>query len=145
MLRISFLNLLLSSGTLTPSLAEPVAISIIHPISLQFNLMTPQTSVPSHFVTLHQPHFSSTLQPSTHIHPCYDHLIDGPRRICNIPASVTSIPTGHSWSITAHISLGNLEQHWKLFKWQLARMKQFLSSLEQHPLASPQVLTTLQL
>ena len=54
-------------------------------------------------------------------------------------------PTRHSWIVTAHISLGNLEQHWKIFKRQLARMQQFLRSLEQHPLASPQLLTTLQL
>ena len=54
-------------------------------------------------------------------------------------------PTRHSWIITAHISLGNLERHWKLFKRQLTRMQQFLRSLEQHPLASPQLLTTLQL
>ena len=54
-------------------------------------------------------------------------------------------PTRHSWIVTAHISLGNLERHWRLFKRQLARMQQFLRSLEQHPSASPQLLTTLQL
>ena len=54
-------------------------------------------------------------------------------------------PTRHSWIVTAHISLGNLERHWKIFKRQLARMQQFLRSLEQHPSASPQLLTTLQL
>ena len=54
-------------------------------------------------------------------------------------------PNQHSWIITAHISLGKLEQHWKLFKWQLAKTKQFLTSLEQHPSASPQLITTLQL
>ena len=54
-------------------------------------------------------------------------------------------PTRHSWIITAHISLGNLECHWKLFKRQLTRTQQFLRSLEQHPSASTQLLTTLQL
>ena len=54
-------------------------------------------------------------------------------------------PTRHSWIITAHISLGNLEWQWKLFKRQLTRTEQFLRSLEQHPSASPQLLTTLQL
>ena len=54
-------------------------------------------------------------------------------------------PTRHSWIITAHISLGNLECHWKLFKRQLTRTQQFLKSLEQHPSASTQLLTTLQL
>ena len=53
--------------------------------------------------------------------------------------------TRHSWIITAHISLGNLECHWKIFKKQLARMQQFLRSLEHHPSAPPQLLTTLQL
>ena len=54
-------------------------------------------------------------------------------------------PTRHSWIITAHISLGNLECHWKLFKRQLSRTQQFLRSLEQHPSASTQLITTLQL
>ena len=53
--------------------------------------------------------------------------------------------TKYSWIITAHISLGNLECHWKLFKRQLTRTQQFLRSLEQHPSASTQLLTTLQL
>ena len=54
-------------------------------------------------------------------------------------------PTRHSWIITAHISLGNLECNWKLFKRQLTRMQQFLRSLDQHPSAPTQLLTTLQL
>ena len=54
-------------------------------------------------------------------------------------------PTRHSRIVTAHISLGNLEWHWKLFKKQLTRTQQFLRFLEQHPSASPQMLTTLQL
>ena len=53
-------------------------------------------------------------------------------------------PTRHSWIVTAHISLGNLECHWKIFNRQLARMQQFLRSSE-HPLAPPQLVTTLQL
>ena len=47
--------------------------------------------------------------------------------------------TRHSWIITAHISLGNLECHWKLFNRQLLR------SLDQHQLAPTQLLSTLQL
>ena len=54
-------------------------------------------------------------------------------------------PTRHSWIVTAHVSLGNLECHWKLFKGQLTRTQQFLRSLDQHPSASTQLLTTLQL
>ena len=54
-------------------------------------------------------------------------------------------PTRHSWIVTAHISLGNLECHWKLFRRQITRTQQFLRSLEQHPSASTQLLATLQL
>ena len=54
-------------------------------------------------------------------------------------------PTRHSWIIAAHISLGNLECHWKLFTRQLARTQQFLRSLYQHPSAPTQLLSTLQL
>ena len=54
-------------------------------------------------------------------------------------------PTRHSWIITTHISLGNLEHHWKLFTRQLTRTQQFLRSLDQHPSAPTQLLSTLQL
>ena len=54
-------------------------------------------------------------------------------------------PTRHSWIITAHISLGNLKCHWKLFTKQLTRTQQFLQSLDQHPSAPTQLLSTLQL
>ena len=54
-------------------------------------------------------------------------------------------PTRHSWIITAHILLGNLEHHWKLFNRQLARLQQLLRCLDQHPSAPTQLLSTLQL
>ena len=54
-------------------------------------------------------------------------------------------PTRHSWIITVHVSLWNLECHWKLFKRQVTRTQQFLRSLDQHPSAPTQLLTTLQL
>ena len=54
-------------------------------------------------------------------------------------------PTRHSWIITAHVSLGNLECHWKLFTRQLTKTQQFLRSLDQHPSAPAQLLATLQL
>ena len=54
-------------------------------------------------------------------------------------------PTRHSWIITAHISPGNLECHWKLFNRQLARTQQLLRSLSQHLSAPIQLLLTLQL
>ena len=54
-------------------------------------------------------------------------------------------PTRHSWIITTHVSLGNLEHHWKLFTRQLIRTQQFLRSLAHHPSAPAQLLATLQL
>ena len=54
-------------------------------------------------------------------------------------------PTRHSWIITAHVSLGNLDRHRKLFPRQLTRTQQFLRSLDQHPSAPAQLLATLQL
>ena len=53
-------------------------------------------------------------------------------------------PTLHSWIITAHVSLGNMECHWKTFKRQLARTQQLLWSLDQQPSAPTQLLSTLQ-
>ena len=54
-------------------------------------------------------------------------------------------PTRHSWIITAHILLGNLECHLKLFNRQPTRTQQFLRSLDQHPSTPTQLLSTLQL
>ena len=54
-------------------------------------------------------------------------------------------PTRSSWIITAHILLGKFECHWKLFNRQLARTQQLLRSLDQHPSAPTQLLSTLQL
>ena len=44
----------------------------------------------------------------------------------------------------AHISLGNLEHHWKAFNRQLARTQQLLCSLDQQPSVQTQLLSTLQ-
>ena len=38
-------------------------------------------------------------------------------------------PTWHSWLITAHISLGQLEWHWKSFTRQMDRTCQIIHSL----------------
>ena len=54
-------------------------------------------------------------------------------------------PTRHSWIITAHISLGHLECHRRLFNRQLAKTQQFIMSLDQHPSVPTQLLSTLQL
>ena len=53
--------------------------------------------------------------------------------------------TWHSWIVTAHVDLGNLECHWKTFNRQLDRTQQLLQSLDQHPSAATQLLSTLQL
>ena len=53
-------------------------------------------------------------------------------------------PTHHFWIITAHVSLGNLEQHWKAFNRQLVWTQQLLHSLDQQPLVQTQLLSTLQ-
>ena len=59
--------------------------------------------------------------------------------------ALQAYPTQHSWIITTHISLGNLECHWKLFNRQLTRTQQFLRSLDQHPSAPTHLLSTLHL
>ena len=53
-------------------------------------------------------------------------------------------PMCHSWLITAHISLGHLEWHWKSFTRQLDRMHQLIQSLGQWPSAPTQLLSALQ-
>ena len=68
-----------------------------------------------------------------------------PRESVIFQPVLQAYPTRHSWIITAHISLGNLEHHWKLFSRQLTKTQQFLRSLDQHPSAPVQLLTTLQL
>ena len=46
--------------------------------------------------------------------------------------------------ITAHVSLGNLECHWKTFNRQLALTQQLLQSLDQQLSAPTQLISTLQ-
>ena len=53
-------------------------------------------------------------------------------------------PTHHSWIITAHVSLGHLEHHWKAFNRQLVRTQQLLCSLDQQLSAPTQLLSMLQ-
>ena len=40
-------------------------------------------------------------------------------------------PTHVSWLITTHISLGHLEQHWKLVNREMDRTHQIIQSLSQ--------------
>ena len=53
-------------------------------------------------------------------------------------------PMCHSWIITAHISLGHLECHWKYFSRQLDKTCQFLLSLTHQPAAPSHLLLSLQ-
>ena len=53
-------------------------------------------------------------------------------------------PTHHSWLITAHISLGHLECHWKSFNRQMDKTCQLLQFLCQQPSSPTQLLITLQ-
>ena len=146
MLRISSLNLLLSSGTLTPSLAEPAIMLIIHLISPRFNSMTPQPSIP---ITSHT---SSSILFLLCITASYSHssllwplhrqnqenlYYSSQYYKLTLPSILgSSLLTYHleSWNSTGSSS-----------RWQLTKMKQFLTSLEQCPSASPQLVTTLQL
>ena len=129
----------------TPNLAEPVAILIIHPIYPQYNLLIPQ---------FNETHLSfSCINLDSHLHyslvltftPTSTSSQPEPGESMIFQPVLQAYPTRHSWIITGHISLGNLECHWKLFKRQLTRTQQFLRSLEEHLSASSQLLTTLQL
>ena len=46
--------------------------------------------------------------------------------------------------MTACVSLGHLEHHWKAFNWELARTQQLQCFLDQQPSAPPQLLSMLQ-
>ena len=52
--------------------------------------------------------------------------------------------TCHSWIITAHISLGHLECHWKYFNRQEDRTHQLLQFLSHHPAAPTHLISPLQ-
>ena len=54
-------------------------------------------------------------------------------------------PTHYFWLITAHISLGNLEQHWKSFTRQMDRTWQLLQSLSHWPSAPTHMVSALQI
>ena len=52
-------------------------------------------------------------------------------------------PTHHSWMITAHVSLGNMEKHWKLFTKQMIKTHQLLPSLLWKPADPTQLVSGL--
>ena len=53
-------------------------------------------------------------------------------------------PTHHSWIITTHVSLGNLECHWKYLNRQLDKTHQLLLFLSHQPAAPTHLLSPLQ-
>ena len=53
-------------------------------------------------------------------------------------------PTCHSWIITAHVSLGHLEHHWKCFNRQLVKTHQLLPFLSHQPAAPFHLISQLQ-
>ena len=53
-------------------------------------------------------------------------------------------PTCHSWIITAHVSLGHLECHWKYFNRQLDKTCQLLLFLSHQPAAPTHLISPLQ-
>ena len=133
---------------MTPNLAKPVTILITHPIYPQYNLLMPQINVSS------DTHSSSScINLTSHLHyslvltfsPTSTSSQTEPGESMIFQPVLQVYPIRCSWIVTAHISLGNLEHHWKLFKRQTIRTQQFLRSLEQYPSASSQLLTTLQL
>ena len=54
-------------------------------------------------------------------------------------------PTCHSWIITAHVSLGQLEWHWNFFNRQLVRTCQLPQFLSQQQSAPTQLISSLQM
>ena len=60
--------------------------------------------------------YSSSLQ---HIELGYTHWCNSPPGL--FQPVLKAYPTCHSWIITAHISLGNLEKQWRMFIKQLRR------------------------
>ena len=53
-------------------------------------------------------------------------------------------PTCHSWIITAHVSLGQLECHWKYFNKQVDETFQILQFLSHQPAAPTHLISPLQ-
>ena len=53
-------------------------------------------------------------------------------------------PSHHLWIITAHVSLGNLEHHWKSFNRQMDTACQLLQILSLQPSSPTQLTTALQ-
>ena len=113
---------------LTPSSDEPAAILTVPLIYPQYNLLIHLSNIAMHFHNSHLTVSSlSTFQPITHIFtpPTSSSQMEPGESVIFQPV-LQAYPTRHSWIITAHVSLGNLEHHWKLFSRQLSKTQQFL-------------------
>ena len=88
------------------------------------------------------------LHSSSFQHSMYDHTHQynnmGEQGISTVPASIKSLPTHHSWLITAHVSLGNMEKQWNLFTRQMDRIQQLLNSFLWKPLAPTHLFSPLE-
>ena len=71
-------------------------------------------------------------------------VLQGSRESLLVQPVLKAYPTHHSWIITAHISLGNLEKQWRMFVKQMGRTQQLLNSPQQKPLAPTYMLSALQ-
>ena len=133
----------------TPSSAKPAAILTIPLIYPQYNSLIHLSNIAMHFHNSHPTVSSLNIIyiPAYYSHSPLPHelISDGTRRVSNFSTSFTSIPNQalldhHCTHITRKFGA-----HWKLFSRQLTRTQQFLRSLDQHPSAPTQLLTTLQL
>ena len=134
---------------MTPSSAEPATILTTQLIYPQYNSLIHLNNTAMHFHT----HSSHCIINTYHLHysllltftPTMNSSQMEPGESVIFQPVLQAYPTRHSWIITAHVSLGNLEHHSKLFSRQLTKTQQFLRSLDQLPSAPAQLLTTLQL
>ena len=128
------------------SSAELATILTILQICPLYSLSTPQNHYkkPLHYCTTINQH-TSTLQHNTYAHTYHKFIKDGTRESVIFQPVLQAYPTQHSWIMTAHVSLGNLECHRRTFSRQFDRTQQLLQSLDQHPSAQTQLLSTLQL
>ena len=60
-----------------------------------------------------------------------------------IQPALKAHPMCHSWIITAHVSLGNLEKQWGMFIRQMERTQQLWTSMQHKPLAPTHLSSTL--
>ena len=112
MCQILFLNLLLSFGTSTPSLAKQAAILITQLIYPQYKSLIHLSNITTCFtILIHniiiEYHLHSS--PLLTFTPSLNSSQMEPGESVIFQPVLQAYPTRHSWIITAHISLGNLE------------------------------------